>query len=230
MLASPAPTWRQYLAPPAPASNIGSNESNGRNGRNAVRPPLQRAATLILPRLYLSDFYTARDEKALANLGITHVISVIEHVPTLPELIPEDEEHRLHVSIADRSDEDILTHLDTTTEFIRRALGESKSNKVLVRQVCCIYMCMSLRPKYAYACTGALLSRHKPQRIRRLRLRDRHSQFRDDIRGGTHVRPSETGDRLSESRVPDTAGEVRDSVRRAAAVSGEERELAKAED
>ncbi|EEB89908.1 hypothetical protein MPER_11947 [Moniliophthora perniciosa FA553] len=38
----------------------------------------------------------------------------------------------MHVRIADRSDVDILVHLEQTTEFIRKAIEESPDNNVLV--------------------------------------------------------------------------------------------------
>jgi atypical dual specificity phosphatase len=83
-----------------------------------------------LPRLFLSDLHIATNAEELSRLGITHVVSVIEHVPDIPECIPSS--NRLHLSLADRTEVDILSHLDETTEFIRKALGENTENKVLV--------------------------------------------------------------------------------------------------
>jgi|ERR1700722_16717257 len=84
--------------------------------------------SLILPRVYLSEL---PNDKLLSELGITHTISVIEQsfIPKL-ESIPND--HWLRLDIADRPNEDLLKHLEETTEFIRRALSESPENKVLV--------------------------------------------------------------------------------------------------
>ncbi|KAF9005997.1 protein-tyrosine phosphatase-like protein, partial [Cyathus striatus] len=87
-------------------------------------------ASLILPRLYLSDLSIATNGEELARLGITHVISVIEHVPDIPECITPS--NRLHLSLADRIQVDILSHLDQTTQSIRQALEENTTNKVLV--------------------------------------------------------------------------------------------------
>ena len=89
-----------------------------------------RTASLITPRLYLSDYFTARDEDTLARLGITHVVSVLEMEPMLPARIPA--ENRLHVKLLDNTGEDILSRLDETTEYIKRALAENEHNKVLV--------------------------------------------------------------------------------------------------
>jgi atypical dual specificity phosphatase len=111
------PNWRTALLTTSPTDG-GTGSRFG------------RSASLILPRLYLSDYFTARDDSELARLGITHVISVIEHHPTIPDSIVD--RHKLHVCIADRPDVDILLHLEETTEFIRLALAENKSNKVLV--------------------------------------------------------------------------------------------------
>jgi len=113
------PAWQTALVPPA------TSESTQNLG-----PRFGRTATLVLPRLYLSDFFTARDENELSKLGITHVVSVIEYAPNLPDSI--EPSHRLLVPIADRADENILKHLAGTTEFIRSALAENEGNNVLV--------------------------------------------------------------------------------------------------
>jgi len=55
------------------------------------------------------------------------MVSVMENTPTtMPDII------KCHIPIADRWDENILVHLDRTTEFIRAALAENEGNKVLV--------------------------------------------------------------------------------------------------
>ncbi|KZP21074.1 phosphatases II, partial [Athelia psychrophila] len=116
MLSSPASSWQK-----ARAASMKSP--------TADFPGLNygRAASLILPRLYLSDLFTARDDEEMEKLGITHMVSVMEAMPTkMPEMI------RHHVPIQDSWDADILQHLDGTTEFIRDALAEDPENKVLV--------------------------------------------------------------------------------------------------
>jgi atypical dual specificity phosphatase len=97
-----------------------------------------RIANRIAPRLYLTCLATAKDEILLTNLGITHLVSVIEKAPTFRPTFPL---RTLHVSISDHTDEDILTHLPETTSFIRGALMENPKNRVLVmlplRHQCC---------------------------------------------------------------------------------------------
>lgn len=88
-------------------------------------------ASHITPRIYLSDYCTARDSTELSRLRITHVVSVIDIDPEIPPSIPAA--HKLHVAINDRPDVDILVHLAATTEFIRAALSENESNVILVR-------------------------------------------------------------------------------------------------
>ncbi|KAI0251779.1 protein-tyrosine phosphatase-like protein [Lactifluus subvellereus] len=97
-------------------------------GRSA-KQLASRVASRVAPRLYLTCLATARDVVQLANLGITHVVSVIEKAPTFPSTFPL---RTLHVSLSDCDDKDILTHLPTTTSFIRDALAESRTNRVLV--------------------------------------------------------------------------------------------------
>ncbi|KAJ7460662.1 protein-tyrosine phosphatase-like protein [Mycena latifolia] len=116
MLSFAAPSWQTAVLAQNPRGPLGSGKA--------------RKASLIVPRLYLSDYFTAHDEKQLSKLGITHIVSILDRVPTIPECIPEN--HRLHISIADRADVDIQQYLDQTTEFINAALDESEDNKVLV--------------------------------------------------------------------------------------------------
>ncbi|KAJ2914655.1 hypothetical protein MD484_g5766, partial [Candolleomyces efflorescens] len=89
-----------------------------------------RGASQITPRVYLSDLWTACDEKEMERLEITHVISVIEHRPALPDQIPIH--RRLQVFLADRSDANILIYFEETNKFIMDALAENETNKVLV--------------------------------------------------------------------------------------------------
>lgn len=90
----------------------------------------KRVASKIAPRLYLTCLATAKDVAQLAELGITHVVSAIEDAPCFPSSYPL---RTLHVSVSDYDGEDILSHLPTTTSFIRSALAESPENRVLVR-------------------------------------------------------------------------------------------------
>ena len=111
MLSFPAQNWQKVH------SSIKSLDKSG-------------VASLITPRLYLSDYGTARNSKILEELGITHVISVIERIPDLPEVIPQTQ--RFHLPLPDSSWVNIIKHLDATTAFITAALEENETNKVMV--------------------------------------------------------------------------------------------------
>ncbi|GLB41747.1 putative protein-tyrosine phosphatase family. Non-receptor class dual specificity subfamily protein [Lyophyllum shimeji] len=119
MLSFPAQNWRTAL------TKVTVEKTNHPPGSR-----FGRAASLIIPRLYLSDVFTAGDEATLTRLGITHVVSVLEYEPNIPEIIPR--ERKLHVRLADQSNADILSRLPETTEFITSALAENETNKVLV--------------------------------------------------------------------------------------------------
>ncbi|KIY66844.1 phosphatases II [Cylindrobasidium torrendii FP15055 ss-10] len=102
---------------------------------------------MILPNLYLSNCWIARDEAELTRHGITHVISLLEQDPDIPACI--DEDNCLWINVADRPEADLLRHLEQTTAFIQEAL-EGKNNKVLVHcvqgvsrspTVVCAYLC-----------------------------------------------------------------------------------------
>ncbi|KAI9510522.1 protein-tyrosine phosphatase-like protein [Russula earlei] len=100
-----------------------------RSANAAATKTNKRVASKVAPRLYLTCLATARDATQLANLGITHVVSAIEDAPTFPSSHPL---RTLHVSVSDYDGEDILSHLPATTSFIRGALAESPTNRVLV--------------------------------------------------------------------------------------------------
>jgi len=89
----------------------------------------KRVASKVAPRLYLTCLATAEDVKELKQLGITHVVSAIEDAPKFPSTYPL---RTLHISVSDHDREDILSHLPATTSFIRGALAESTTNRVLV--------------------------------------------------------------------------------------------------
>jgi atypical dual specificity phosphatase len=99
--------------------------------RSGRRPSIRRRgymASEVLPRLYLTDLFTARDEVQLTSLGITHIVSVLECAPTLPQT---QSLRTLHIPLSDNADQDILTHLPAATSFIRNALADPNS-RVLV--------------------------------------------------------------------------------------------------
>ncbi|KAK7056286.1 hypothetical protein VNI00_002839 [Paramarasmius palmivorus] len=97
---------------------------------DAAAGPYGRTASVILPQLYLSDYFTARDAAELSRLGITHVVSVLDFDVEIPEFIAAS--RRMHIRIGDRADVDILAHLEHTTDFIKKAIEENADNKVLV--------------------------------------------------------------------------------------------------
>ncbi|KAH9930308.1 protein-tyrosine phosphatase-like protein [Fomitopsis serialis] len=111
----------------------------------APRTPPWLVASLIVPRLYLSNLFTARDPAQLTELGVTHVLSVVEDAPN----IPKDMGLRtLHVPIRDEVGVDILGYLDETTDWIKAALSENVSNTVLVH--CLVGMSRSATVVCAY--------------------------------------------------------------------------------
>jgi atypical dual specificity phosphatase len=125
----PSPPLREMLSfNPQPWQSSLIAAAQQRSGR---RPHLRRGhmASEVLPRLYLTDLFTARDEAQLTSLGITHIVSVIECAPTLP---PTQSLRTLHIPLSDNSDQDILTHLPVATSFISNALAEDPNSRVLV--------------------------------------------------------------------------------------------------
>ncbi|KAJ3560233.1 hypothetical protein NP233_g10974 [Leucocoprinus birnbaumii] len=84
---------------------------------------------LITDRLYLGNWVAAGDAKMLTKLGITHVVSMLEIEPGIPDVIKET--NKLHVRVNDSADTNILRHLEETTNFIKAALA-NENNRVLV--------------------------------------------------------------------------------------------------
>ncbi|KAI0251777.1 protein-tyrosine phosphatase-like protein [Lactifluus subvellereus] len=149
----------------------------------------KRVASKIAPRLYLTCLATASDVIQLANLGITHVVSVIEDAPTFPSTFPL---RTLHVSLSDYADEDILTHLPATTSFIRGALAESPSNRVLVHcfmgisrsaTVVIAYLIATTKmtPHEALAAVRAKRTIVRPNRGFMSQLQEYHSKHSDSL-------------------------------------------------
>ncbi|KAH9056735.1 protein-tyrosine phosphatase-like protein [Lactarius vividus] len=116
----------------------------------------KRVASKIAPRLYLTCRSTASDAAQLTSLGITHLLSVLEDAPTFPSSVRL---RRLHVSISDYESEDILTHLPSTTSFIRGALAESRSNRVMVH--CAMGVSRSATVVIAYLIATSRMTVHE---------------------------------------------------------------------
>ena len=131
--------------------------------RSGRRPSFRRrpSASEVLPRLYLTDLFTARDEAQLTSLGITHVVSVIEHAPMLPQT---QTLRTLHIPLSDSSDQDILAHLPVATSFIRNALAESPDSRVLVSFLGSVmrlsFFFLSIDPFFLFIHSGPLPHGH----------------------------------------------------------------------
>ncbi|KAF7799690.1 hypothetical protein EIP86_010932 [Pleurotus ostreatoroseus] len=123
MLSFPSPSVTQ-------ASLLASFKQERSLARYAARVAECSKASRILPRLYLSSYRVAASEEELDELGITHVVSVLEYPP---DYSSEDKYKTLRIRIEDTLQANILEHLETTTAFIRDALAENATNKVLVR-------------------------------------------------------------------------------------------------
>lgn len=81
----------------------------------------------ILPRLYLSSLDYVKDELALKSLGITHIISVMDHPPKFTKGLFE----WLHINVRDGSAK-IVEYFDEAGKWIDDTLHQSPFNRVLV--------------------------------------------------------------------------------------------------
>ncbi|KAI9440320.1 protein-tyrosine phosphatase-like protein [Lactarius indigo] len=170
----------------------------------------KRVASKIAPRLYLTCRSTASDVAQLTSLGITHVLSVLEDAPTFPSTVPL---RKLHVSISDYDGEDILTHLPATTSFIRAALAESPSNRVMVH--CAMGISRSATVVIAYLIATSRMTVHealaavrarrpivRPNRGFVSQLHEYYSRFSNSLQAGIIDEPpiDEKGEQQEKSR------------------------------
>ena len=81
----------------------------------------------ILPRLYLSNDYVARNRKILNDNKITHILNLTSNIPNMyePEIVYKK------IIIFDFESQNISTYFDEAYEFIDEALNDEK-NAVLV--------------------------------------------------------------------------------------------------
>ena len=175
--------------------------------RSGRRPSHGRAASEVLPRLFLTDLFTARDESQLSELGITHVVSVMEHAPMFPQTRPL---RTLHIPLSDSMDQDVLTHLPVTTSFIRNALAESPDSRVLVRPFLSSHFSFSslvlkIRALPSHS-LGSLSHGHQPECYRYLCISHRHRE--DDTSRGAGRSSGKTWDRFAEFGILATAGRI----------------------
>lgn len=96
----------------------------------------------ILPRLYLGDICIATNKDEIARLGITDMITVEIRPLQAHELAPTVKRY-LYINVMDHSRMDILSHFDTSNEFIETAL-KTASNKVYIHCVAGISRSASL--------------------------------------------------------------------------------------
>lgn len=127
-------------------SNSGSGPSasgSGPIGRPLVigRPKMP-SYNEILPRLYLGDISTAMNKDEVTKLGVTDMISVEIKPLQASDLAPCVKRY-LFINVMDHSKQDILSHFDTSNEFIENAL-KVPTNKIYIHCVAGISRSASL--------------------------------------------------------------------------------------
>lgn len=96
----------------------------------------------IVPRLYLGDICVATNKQEISRLGITDMIT-IEIKPLSPGDLAPSVKRYLYINVMDHSKQDIMSHFETSNEFIETAL-KVPSNKVYVHCVAGISRSASL--------------------------------------------------------------------------------------
>lgn len=119
----------KYITKPEQTETLGRMVLRSECTPPHVRWTLQ--ANEVSDRIYVSDLYTATSKTALTDLGITHVISILQNEVTLPVAVKS----HLQLHLADVPKSNILQHFNETTHFIRDALSSSEDHRVLVHCV-----------------------------------------------------------------------------------------------
>lgn len=100
----------------------------------------------ILPRLYLGDIATAVNREEITRLGITDMITIEIRPLQQAELAPCIKRY-LFINVMDHPKQDILSHFETSNEFIEAAL-KNPCNKIYVHCVAGISRSASLVVAY----------------------------------------------------------------------------------
>lgn len=197
MLSFNTPTWQTALLTAARQRNRRHGSSSSSSSDRG------RTASEVLPRVYLTDLFTARDETQLSALGITHVISVMEYAPMFPQTRSL---RTLHIPLSDSSNENILAYLPATTSFIGDALAESPDSRVMVH--CLMGISRSATVVCAYLVATARMTPHEALvavRAKRgiacpnigfLRQLDEYAK---EVQGGRLPRPPKIGENVAEA-------------------------------
>jgi len=106
---------------------------------SAARLGSKRKASLVIPRLYISDAVSAMDARVLRENSITHILSVTQHpliYPKLPGQAGKEGLTVLHIPLMDTARADLLGLLVTSTGFIQGVVeSPEKDWNVLVHCV-----------------------------------------------------------------------------------------------
>lgn len=118
-------------------SNSGTLNDGGPSG-SQIRPmgsgqPKPPNFNEILPRLYLGNLSAACNKDEISRLGITDMITIEIRPLQAGELAPCVKRY-LFLNAMDHSKQDILSHFETSNEFIENALKEA-TNKVYIHCV-----------------------------------------------------------------------------------------------
>lgn len=89
---------------------------------------MEFSADLIDHRLWLGNLDAAENFSALNDLGITHIVSIVEEI----EFKEQPNIARLHIRLGDVETSDLLAIFDRCYEFIARALSVNETNQVLI--------------------------------------------------------------------------------------------------
>ena len=81
-------------------------------------------------RVFMSGYVAADCWETLQQCGITHVLTLTDHAP--PRFEDRGIVYMVLAEIEDNNAQNVINHFMNTNAFIRAALNENPSNKVLV--------------------------------------------------------------------------------------------------
>lgn len=103
--------------------------------KHSNHPPVFDLPTEIIPRLYISDIYSAENAHTLDSFGITHVLSAMCGTVVIPHHTTSGT-HIKHckIPLVDTPFSELAGFLPTSTSFVREALRDENA-RVLVHCV-----------------------------------------------------------------------------------------------
>lgn len=82
----------------------------------------------LFPRVFITNFFGAKNKKKLLSIGITHIVNCTNELPCPFESTIE----YLRIPVADNTHVQINSHFEEIVTWIDKALESNENNKILI--------------------------------------------------------------------------------------------------